>query len=462
MRIINTILLTIATGSLVAQVPQAISNRLNNTYDSICTKLNIKGSSAAILIPNVGIWKRNFGISHIGKSTDTEMLFTLGSNTKTYTATVILKLHQLGLLNINDTIGKWFNNVANVNGSVKIQQLLNHTSGIASYTDNGNFWSTVNSDLTKSWTPEEIVPYITTPLFTPGASWSYSNSNFLLAGIIIKQVTGKSLSEAYRTYIFNPLNLTKTFLRAEETITMDVAHHWSSSIGNPYLTDWEDSGLSYVAMDKVSWAAGGLYATAEDNVKFFNALFNTKTIIADSMVAKMKVTRNIGSGAAYGLGIFTYAGFNGRTVYSHGGSNVGGVNENLYDPVNSVSMSVLTNQDSIDNDMVLTSLLYTLHKDLIALKVGVNTIENNITQNVKIYPNPSTGNVTIDIDQNLEDDISISVLDMSGKTIMDLGHFEKQNAHHVKVDVSNLQKGIYFITGKSTSQTFTQKLILVD
>ncbi|MES2656332.1 MAG: serine hydrolase [Bacteroidota bacterium] len=462
MKIINTLLLTIVTGSIMAQVPQVINDKLNKTYDSICTKLNIKGSSAAILIPNVGIWKRNFGISHTGKSTDTEMLFTLGSNTKTYTATVILKLHQLGMLNINDTIGKWFNNVSNVNGTAKIQQLLNHTSGIASYTNNNTFWSTVNNDLAKPWTPEEILPYIPAASFAPGASWEYSNSNYLLAGIIIKQVTGKSLSEAYRTYIFNPLSLGKTFLPAEETTNMDVAHHWSTSIGNPYLTDWEGLGLSYVAMDKVSWAAGGLYATAEDNVKFFNALFNTKTIIADSMITKMKVTRNIGNGAAYGLGIFTYAGFNGRTVYSHGGSNLGGVNENLYDPVNSVSMSILTNQDSIDNDMVLIPLLYNLHKDLIALKVGVNNIENNISQNIKIYPNPSNGNVAIDIDQDLEDDITISIVDMSGKQIMDLGSFQKQNARHLKIDVSNLQKGIYLITGKSTNHTFTKKLMLVD
>lgn len=462
MKIINTLLLTIATSSLVAQVPQAVNEKLNKTYDSICTRLNIKGSSAAILIPNVGIWKRNFGVSYEGKSTDTEMLFTLGSNTKTYTSAVILKLHQLGMLNINDTIGKWFNNVSNVNGSIKIQQMLNHTSGIGSYTSNNAFWSAVNSDLTKPWTPEEIMAYIPAASFAPGASWEYSNSNYLLAGIIIKKVTGKSLSEAYHTYIFNPLSLNKTFLFAEETSTMDVAHHWSATIGNPYLTDWESLGLSYVAMDNVSWAAGGLYATAEDNVKFFNGLFNSKAIIADSMIAKMKVTRNIGNGIAYGLGIFTYAGFNGRTVYSHGGTNVGGINENLYDPVNGVCMSVLTNQDSIDNNTVLVKLVYNLHKDLIALKVGINNIDNNIAENVNVYPNPAKGNITIDINQDLDDDISLSILDMSGKSVMDLGSFEKQNAHHIKADVSNLQKGIYLITGRSAGHAFTKKLILAD
>ena len=115
MKVKITLLFLVGYNCLLAQIPQALNDNLNQTYDSLCNKLNLKGSSAAIIIPNMGTWKRNYGISHIGKSTDTEMLFTLGSNTKTYTATVILKLHQMGLLNLNDTIGKWFNNVKNVN-----------------------------------------------------------------------------------------------------------------------------------------------------------------------------------------------------------------------------------------------------------------------------------------------------------------------------------------------------------
>jgi hypothetical protein len=114
------------------------------------------------------------------------MLFTLGSNTKTYTSSVVLKLHELKLLNLSDTIGKWFANNPNINGKITITQLLNHTSGVASYTENAAFWELVNADLTKKWTPEEIVPYIPAPSFALGTRWEYSNSNFLLAGLIIK------------------------------------------------------------------------------------------------------------------------------------------------------------------------------------------------------------------------------------------------------------------------------------
>jgi D-alanyl-D-alanine carboxypeptidase len=460
-RILTLLLILSASNTLWAQIPQAVTNKLNNTYDSICAKLNIKGSSAAILVPNMGIWKRSYGISHIGKPTSTEMLFTLGSNTKTYTAVVILKLHQLGMLNLEDTIGKWFKNIPHVNGAITIRQLLNHTSGIASYTDNNAFWTEVMKDLDKSWTPEDILPYIPAPTFAPGASWAYSNSNYLLAGIIIEKVSKLSLAGSYRNYILNPLNLSKTILRSEESTTMDVAHHWSISIGNPFLTDWEAQNLSYVAMDKVAWAAGGLYGTAENNVQFFDALFKTKTIIVDSMLNKMKITRNIGNGVAYGLGIFTYTNFNARTVYSHGGSNLGGVNENIFDPVSGYSISVLTNQDSISNNIVLTRLVLNLHKNLIDLKVGVKNDDITIDKPIQIYPNPSNGSFTIYLgNQVAQNEATIAITDINGKTVYEATNALLGAPQTVNIDINSLQAGMYFVQVKSATNTFLQKLIL--
>jgi D-alanyl-D-alanine carboxypeptidase len=460
-RILTLLLILSASNTLWAQIPQAVTNKLNNTYDSICTKLNIKGSSASILVPNMGIWKRSFGISHIGKPTSTEMLFTLGSNTKTYTAAVILKLDQLKMLSLDDTIGKWFSNVPNVNGKATVRQLLNHTSGIASYTDNNTFWTEVFKNLDKPWTPEEIFPYITAPTFAPGANWAYSNSNYLLAGIIITKVANSSLAASYKNYIFSPAGLTKTFLLGEETTNIDVAHHWSISIGNPFLTDWEAQNLSYLAMDKVSWAAGGLYGTAEDNVQFWNALFHTKTIIADSMLTKMKVARNIGGGMAYGLGVFSLSGFNGRTVYSHGGSNLGGRNENIYDPISGYSISVLTNQDSISNNTILTQLVRNLHKNLLDLKVGVKEDDIAIDKPIHIYPNPSNGSFTIYLSNQLaQNEATITIIDINGKKVYEASSALHSAAQTVNIDMNSLQAGMYFVQVKSAANTFSQKIIL--
>ncbi len=453
-----TVLFLVCYTCLSAQIPQSLNDKLNQTYDSLCNKLNIKGSSAAIIIPYMGTWKRNYGISHIGKSTDTEMLFTLGSNTKTYTATVILKLHQMGLLNLNDTIGKWFKNVKNIKGSIKIQQLLNHTSGIASYTDNSELWAAVKTDLGKNWAMEDILPFIGTPTFTPGTNWAYSNSNFLLAGIIIKQVTGKTLADAYRSYIFTPCNLSKTFLLEDVNPNMDVAHHWSVGIGNTYLTDWESLGFSYIAMNSVANAAGGLYATAEDNAKFFNALFNTKIIVVDSMLSKMKMIRSIGGGAGYGLGLFSYSNFNGRTVYSHGGTNLGGINENLFDPVNNCSISVLTNQDSVSNNIILTQMVLNLHKQLIASKASLEHLKQESNDYFEVYPNPSNGKFTIYCNGLKGDEIKqILLTDMNGKSIQEISGSLND------VQLQNNQNGVYFLLVQlSSGKTISKKLVLIN
>lgn len=444
----------LGANTLWAQVPANIANKLDRTYDSLCAKLNIKGSAAAVLIPNMGIWKRSYGISHEGVPATNEMLFTLGSNTKTYTSSVVLKLHELKLLSLSDTIGKWFTNNPNINGKITITQLLNHTSGVASYTENAAFWELVNADLTKKWTPEEIVPYIPAPSFALGTRWEYSNSNFLLAGLIIKQVTGKSLANAYQTYIYTPLNITNTKLLSEETTNAEVAHHWSVSIGFAKLTDWEQLGLSYDAMNSVAWAAGGLYATADDNAQFMNGLFNTNKIISDSMLAKLKTTRSIGSGAGYGLGIFSYNNFNGRTVYGHGGTNVGGINENIFDPITKVSISVLTNQDSIDNNTILTRVVFNLHKDLVALKVGVNELNNDTKTQVDVFPNPSQGLVNIQSNEPID---NLTVTNLNGKTVLALNNL---NTNNLPIDISHLNQGVYFISGVTNQGTFVQKIVL--
>ncbi len=383
----------------------------------------------------MGTWKRTSGVSYEGTPIHQDMIFSLGSNTKTYTAVVILKLHQEGFLNIDDTIGKWITPTATIKGDITIKQLLNHTSGLASYTDNEKFWDTINSTLSKKWQPEEIIAYVESPLFAPGSSWAYSNTNFLLAGIIITKVMNTSLANAYATYIFNPLELNHTVLATEQTTSLEFAHRWSVNIGYPYQADWDALGLDYTAMNSVSWAAGGLYATAEDNVKFFDGLLNRKILLADSMLAKLQTTVNIGSGARYGLGIFAFDNFNGRTVWSHGGSNVGANNENIYDPICHCSVSLLTNQDSVENNDLILKAIHPLHKIMLSLGTGAREESKASSLLVNIYPNPSPGATTVSV----KEAALFELYNHVGQLVMKQELAEGDNLLHVQE-----ASGIYF------------------
>ena len=439
---------------LSAQVTGTLGDRLNTVFDSLCASHHLKGASAAIDITNVGYWTRCYGVSGATSPVRSDMIFSLGSNTKTYTATVMLRLHQDGLLSIKDTIGTWFPNVKNIPGSIRIDQLLQHTSGIASYTASSDFWNSVFSNPAKKWKPEEILPYIDTPEFKAGTDWSYSNSNFLLAGIIITKVTQGSLSAAYHKYIFAPLQLSNTFLATEETASDEFAHRWTVQYAPPVLVDYDATGSSYDGMNSVSWAAGGLYATAEDNVKFFSGLCRDKLLLADTMFIKMRTFKNLGGGFGYGFGLMSYSGFNGRTVYSHGGTNYGAINENIYDPLGRYSISVLTNQDSVSNNTLLTEVVLNLHKELILQKAGVDAVEKQDA--FRLFPNPAHGKIFIQSGAHLPANSVLEIYQLNGEKMMSASLHQSFET----LDLS-LDPGIYYyrITG-TEGRVQTGKLFL--
>src|SRR5690606_4153707 len=190
-------------------------------------KFNIKGVSAAILIPGGGIWTGTYGESHQGAPITSDMYLPIGSNTKVFTSAIILKLQEDGKLSIDDTIGTWLHNIPFVDGQITIKQMLNHTSGLFSYTNHTNFFAALNADYNKVWQPEDMLQFIDTPDFAPGTSWSYSNTGYLLAGLIIKQILNEPFEVSVRKMILDPQGLQHTFTYPAEKPQGTIPHGWS-------------------------------------------------------------------------------------------------------------------------------------------------------------------------------------------------------------------------------------------
>lgn len=325
-------------------------SRLNKVLDSVAMAQNLKGVTAFVYIPNKGIWKKAFGLSHSGVNITTDMQLPIGSSTKTYIAALMLKLQELGMLNLNDTIGKWIKNVPNVNGSITIRQCLNHTSGLFDYVENANFNIAVVGNLSKIWRPEELLQFVDSPYFAPGAGWQYSNSGYIIAGMIASEVTNMSAKDALRKYILDPLRLTKTVLFPDEPATSPLPHFWTMEFST--IGQLEDlnlmPGYSTASINSTASTAGGIIATAEENALFYNALLNGK-VINQASLAQMKdfiVAGNLG--VKYGLGLFLMENvFNGRTVLNHGGLITGSTCYNLYDTTSGVCISIIMNQEPV-------------------------------------------------------------------------------------------------------------------
>jgi len=450
--------------SAQSQLTSAFTTRLQEVLDSTCKKYNIKGASAAVLVPGAGTWTGTYGRSYSGQPITKGMIFNIGSNTKTYTATTMLLLQEKGLVSLDDTIGKWIQNQPNISGKIKIRQLLNHTSGIYNFLENPAVNDSLLANPYKLWKPEQLLQFVLKPYFRPGYNWEYSNSNYIIAGIIIEKITGKAYDKAIHDLLFTPQGLKHTIFSPSDTSTDTIAHNWMMELTGVSQQDAvEYPGWSNNAIFSMGSTAGAIMTTAGENADFWHKLISGQ-IISDSSLNQMLTFIQIGSGptgrpVGYGLGIFRYIdAINGRTFYEHGGTNLGFIAENLVDTTSGICFSLLTNQDSIDNDTLLMGVIGPMHKLTLTMQttgIAQTTINR---PGISIYPNPSTDVIHITVD-NLQGVAKFQLFDISGKQVL---QSEIHNGAHA-MQVSQLKPGLYIATISSEQDGFiySQKVNVV-
>lgn len=423
--------------SLQAQMPMNIQVELEDTLQDLGAGYHFKGLTVAVK-NNYGTWASTYGESHSGTPLDTNMLIGIGSNTKTFISVCMLKLVQSGQIALTDTIGSFFAPYPNVNGAVTIKQILNHTSGIASYTSNTNFWNTFNMNVNKLWSKDEILSqYITAPSFAPGASWEYSNTNFLIAGLILESKLGKPVHQIIRDSILTPLGMTKTFFPPYETATQTYAHFWSDINGDNLLDDvcdWNIPANSILPpeINSSADAAGALVSTPSDITRFWSGLMNGSLISKNTLVNDMLQWTSIGGTTSYGLGIFKDVYF-GNVVFDHGGTWVGQIHSNVADTARGIYISVLSNQDSLTNSYT-DKVVKALYRIMLTTYPTAVT-SNSKTSSVICYPNPASNQLTLLTDQVIR---STTVSTITGTPVL-------QSGSSTTIDISNLPNGLYIL-----------------
>lgn len=440
-----------------AQVSPFVAGRLQFALDSVCTKYKIKGTSAAVLIPNVGVWKGTNGVSAAGVPLTSDMLLGMGSNTKTHIAAVLLKMQEQNLLSLDDTIGKWITGYPNINGQITIRQCLNHTSGLFDYMQSDAINDSIFGNPSKIWVPEEILLMAEAPNFAAGTRWDYSNTNYIIAGIIISKVMNKPAFEAMADLILRPNQLTNTFDYGDQGSRM-IAHPWSMNMDGKTLTDMTTTPYLNNLFSLAN-TAGSLVTTAEDNVQFWYKLWKGEMMSKQSW-KEMTETKSLGGGDGYGLGIFFYSKkMNGRSFYSHGGTFFGFINENMVDTTSGVTISVLTNQDSVNNNGLLATVIRALHK--VTLNMPPTAVaETDLDKNtIMVYPNPTSQyvKITMQVPQNLG--ASVRIIDAMGKEVYSgiLGELTTE------IQTSSFNQGLYYVQviHEDGSQIHTRSIQIV-
>ncbi len=327
-----------------------LAAKLQNTLDSIRRAENIQGISACVFYPGQGYWKGVSGESYAGVPITTDMRFHIASNTKTFTAVLLLKLVENGMVDLDDHVSKWLPDYNdNIDPDISIRQLLNHTSGVANTFDIPGWTNILRKDWNRIIKPEEILMRLPAPKFRPGKGQYYSNANYHLAGLIIENVSHRHLEQIMRDSIFSPLGLDNTYFPVYDTIQGVIAHPWQYGI--------DKSGTPRTSLISAMWAAGAIYATASDLAKWYNTIFNGHFLKPDIY----KEMINFTGPQRWGFGIKKLK-INGNIVWGHGGNTIGYGSAVIYDPASHTVIAVLLNDNSHQQFAIIKALFSIIKK----------------------------------------------------------------------------------------------------
>ncbi|CAN5216954.1 serine hydrolase domain-containing protein [soil metagenome] len=273
--------------------------------------------------------------------------FRVGSLSKTFVAVMVLQVVAEDVAGLDDLVTQHVPELTIADG-ITIRQLLAHRSGLPDYVD--EFLPAVSSDPARTWTHEDVLGVVVgQPLdFPPGEQFAYSNTNYIVAGLVLEQLTGRTVAENLESRIVEPLGLTGTYL-APDTEREPIGAYSASLPGG------DTAGASYRALETGAGAAGAVVSTAGDLATFLRALAHGD-LLPDETYSEM--TKGLPS-QGESLGVFA-----ADPPTTTGISNLGQINGfqafMQYDPATEDLFVLLLNDDTrspeqLGNDLIATA-----------------------------------------------------------------------------------------------------------
>jgi len=277
--------------------------------------------------------------------------FRLGSLTKQFTAASILLLEERGKLKVDDPIKKYLPDAPVAWDKITIFNLLTHTAGIPNFTSFPDYASTEPFPTTAE---KLVARFRDKPLeFEPGERWNYSNSGYVLLGYLIEKISGQTYEKFVQENIFAPLAMKDSGYDSNSAVTSHRAAGCSRSQNGPV-----NAGFIHMS---IPHAAGALYSTTEDLLRWEHGLFGGKLVSTASLE---KMTTPFKNDYAFGLGVRTT---NGRKVIDHNGSIEGFNTVLAYYPESKVTVVALANLEGPAVAEIATKLGLLAHGEVVRL-----------------------------------------------------------------------------------------------
>ena len=327
------------------QAQQAPRPDIDQIAEKALAATGVPSASVAIVENGKISYVKAYGNARLNPPTPAQpsMRYSIGSISKQFTASAILMLAEERRLTLDDHVEKYVPGLTRGN-EVTIRQILSHTSGYQDY-----------------WPQDYVPPFMLTPItaqkildlwarkpldFDPGTKWQYSNTNFVIAGLIVQKVSGMPFLDFLRNRIFRPLGMESVADVNESTLTQtDPTGYFRYALGPPHPAPKEGRGWLF--------AAGELAMTAEDLQKWNMSIIN-RTLLKPASYRELEteVLLNDGSPTGYALGI-SVGHRDGHRVLSHGGEVSGFTSTSAIFPDDRIAIVVLTNQDAAEASGVI-------------------------------------------------------------------------------------------------------------
>ncbi len=286
----------------------AVAAQLDAAVQKVLEEAGVPGVMVSLSAPGKGEYVRAFGVADkaTGAPMKTDMNMRIGSVTKTFTVTALLRLVDQGKVGLDDPIGKYVAGVPN-GERITLRQLAEMRSGLFNYSEDEGFFKALTSDPRRPFTPQELLSYAFRHpvLFEPGAKFSYCNTNLVLLGLVVEKVTGEPLQKVVTDQVIKPAGLRHTLFPTGAEFPSPHARGYTDQTATGKVEDaagWDPSW---------GWAAGAMTSDLDDLRSWAGTLATGTLLTPATQAQRLKMVQALPD-AGYGLGIFDVAGWIGH------------------------------------------------------------------------------------------------------------------------------------------------------
>jgi D-alanyl-D-alanine carboxypeptidase len=344
-----------------------VNRGLQRALDAAYGEAGVPGVSAAAVLPDGTLWAGVAGQAELraARPVTPDTVFAAGSVTKPYLAALVLRLAEQRRLSLDDRLVRWVPSFPQ-SQRITIRQLLNHTAGTKDFGESSalqaavaRYARAIRNGERPRWTPEKTLGFVRGSAGVPGRAWRYSNTDYILLGIIIKAAARTSVDTALQTRLLEPRQLRELVLQPDAKPRRPLARGYSDPDGDgtPEPVGTDSSYLPTRVDATIAWTAGGLAATPRGLARATHALFRQRLLTAASLT---EMTDFVDASPPYVLGLANEVAA-GVELWGHYGEINGFQTEMWYLPERKATLVTMTNfnqggRDSTIRDALLTVL----------------------------------------------------------------------------------------------------------